>query len=90
MSQPALPPRLSRQEADEMREPVAWILAWVLGIGLAANGLMMLVGPARWYAAVPGVQLLVDLPTVFLPPALAVWIAWTPSGRSAGAKGATR
>jgi hypothetical protein len=116
------------------------LLAWVLGIGLAANGLIMLAAPAGWYAMVPGVadtgpfnvhfvrdigaaylvagatlpwfavnwaarpaalagaaflvlhalvhlwdaaagrehahQLLVDLPSVFLPPALAIWIAW--------------
>jgi len=30
-------------------------------------------------------QLLVDLPTVFLPPALAIWIAWSPKS-SARAK----
>ena len=116
------------------------IMAWILGIGLAANGLLMLAVPADWYATVPGVtdtgpfnphfirdigvayliagvalpwfamnrlalpaaqagaaflaihalvhlwdaaagrehlhQLLVDVPTVFLPPVLAVWIAW--------------
>ncbi len=116
------------------------LVAWVLGIGLAANGLIMLAAPAEWYAMVPGVagtgpfnahfvrdigvaylvagatllwsavnraarsaalagaaflalhalvhlwdaaagrehahQLLVDLPSVFLPPALAIWIAW--------------
>jgi len=116
------------------------LVAWVLGVGLAANGLIMLAAPADWYAMVPGVagtgpfnahfvgdigaaylvagatlpwfavnraarpaalagaaflalhalvhlwdaaagrehahQLLVDLPSVFLPPALAIWIAW--------------
>jgi hypothetical protein len=121
------------------------IVAWVLGIGLAANGLVMLAVPAAWYAAVPGVPetgpfnphfirdigvayfvagvtfpwlamrdaarpaaqagaaflalhaivhlwdaaagrehvhaLLVDVPAVFLPPALAIWIAWRPFGR---------
>jgi hypothetical protein len=30
-------------------------LAWILGIGLAANGLIMLAVPAAWYAWVPGV-----------------------------------
>jgi hypothetical protein len=118
------------------------LVAWVLGIGLAVNGLIMLAVPADWYAMVPGVagtgpfnahfvrdigaaylvagatlvwfaldraarpaalagaaflaihalihlwdaaagrehahQLLADLPTVFLPPALAIWIAWSP------------
>jgi hypothetical protein len=116
------------------------LVAWVLGIGLAVNGLIMLAAPADWYAMVPGVagtgpfnahfvrdigaaylvagatlpwfavdraarpaalagaaflslhalvhlwdaaagrehahQLLIDLPSVFLPPALAIWIAW--------------
>lgn len=115
-------------------------LALILGLGLAANGLLMLAAPAEWYATVPGVtdtgpfnahfvrdigvaylvagaalcwfaldlaarpaalagaaflalhalvhlwdaaagrehahQLLVDLPTVFLPPALALFLAW--------------
>jgi hypothetical protein len=123
------------------------LVAWVLGIGLAANGLVMLGLPADWYATVPGVigvgpfnahfirdigvaylvsgatlvwfavnpvarpaaqagaaflvlhalvhvwdaavgrehvhQLLIDLPTVFLPPALAIWIAWMPTARGA-------
>ena len=31
------------------------LVAWVLGIGLAANGLIMLAAPADWYAMVPGV-----------------------------------
>ena len=117
------------------------IVALVLGIALAANGLVMLGAPESWYAAVPGVtqtgpfnphfvrdigaayvvsgaalawftvdraaraaavaaaafltlhalvhlwdaaagrehahQLLVDLPTVFLPAVLTVWIAAT-------------
>jgi hypothetical protein len=118
------------------------LVAWILGLGLAANGSAMLVVPANWYAMVPGVvdtgpfnlhfvrdigiayvvagaalvwfakrpaarsaaqagasflvlhaavhlwdaatgrehahQLLVDAPTVFLPPVLALWIAWSP------------
>jgi hypothetical protein len=116
------------------------VLTWVLGIGLAINGIMMLAAPAAWYLAVPGVpetgpfnphfvrdigaafltagasllwfaahpaaraaaqagtaflalhavihvwdaaagrshahQLLADLPAVFLPPVLAIWIVW--------------
>ncbi len=128
------------------------IVAWVLGIGLAANGLAMQAAPAGWYDAVPGVaetgpfnphfvrdigaaylvaglaimwfaidrlarpaalaaaaflafhalvhlwdavagrehahQLLVDLPTVFLPPVLAAWIVWSPaSGGATSTKG---
>ena len=31
------------------------IVAWVLGVGLAANGLIMLGFPAEWYAQLPGV-----------------------------------
>jgi len=31
------------------------IVGWVLGLGLAANGLYMLASPANWYFAVPGV-----------------------------------
>ena len=31
------------------------ILATVLGVGLAANGMFMLAKPANWYFAVPGV-----------------------------------
>ncbi len=116
------------------------VVALILGIGLAANGLIMLADPSGWYAMVPGVietgpfnahfvrdvgvaylvagaalawvardpaarpaalaaaaflalhalvhlwdaaagrehvhQLVIDLPAVFLPPALAIWIAW--------------
>jgi uncharacterized protein YjeT (DUF2065 family) len=31
------------------------VLAWLLGVALAANGIFMLVAPAAWYAAVPTV-----------------------------------
>jgi uncharacterized protein YjeT (DUF2065 family) len=151
MSQRATPPRLSGQEAGDMRD----LVAWMLGLGLAVNGLVMLGFPADWYATVPGVidvgpfnahfirdigvaylvsgaalvwlaitpaarpaaqagaaflalhavvhvwdaaagrehvhQLLIDLPTVFLPPALAIWIAFVPAGRDATlAKGEAR
>ncbi|MGO9699914.1 MAG: hypothetical protein ACLPX7_11705 [Xanthobacteraceae bacterium] len=121
------------------------ILAWILGVGLAANGLIMLAIPADWYTTVPGVsetgpfnphfirdtgvaylvagtslpwfainpmvrpaavagaaflalhaiihlwdatagreqlhQLLTDIPTVFLPPVLAIWIVWPRASR---------
>jgi hypothetical protein len=127
-----------RQEAGKMRVTAAWIV----GLGLLANGLTMLANPDAWYGLLPGVvqtgpfnphfvrdigaaylvtgatflwfafdrdarpaaqagaaflalhalihlwdavagrehvhQLLVDLPAVFLPPALAIWIAWPP------------
>lgn len=116
------------------------ILAWILGLSLAANGVIMLAVPAAWYTAVPGVpatgpfnphfvrdigvaylvagmtltsfardhaaraaalagaaflalhalvhlwdaatgreaaqQLLFDVPLIFVPPVLAIWIAW--------------
>jgi len=126
-----------------MTSSIAWLLGWLLGLGLVANGLVMLTVPAIWYARVPGVvdtgpfnahfvrdigaaylvcglalvwfamrpavrpaaqisaaflavhalihlwdtaagraaveQLLVDVPTVLLPPVLAIWITWSPS-----------
>ena len=126
------------------------VLARILGIGLALNGLTMLAVPAAWYATVPGVpetepfnphfvrdigvaylvagavlqwcaarpqarpaaqagaafltlhalihlwdaaagrehahQLLIDLPTVFLPPVLAIWIVWPQSSLQQGEK----
>jgi hypothetical protein len=126
-----------------MTSSIAWLLGWLLGLALVANGLIMLTLPAIWYAHVPGVvdtgpfnahfvreigaaylicglalmwfamrpvvrpaaqigaaflavhalihlwdtaagcaaveQLLVDVPTVLLPPALAIWITWSPS-----------
>ena len=126
-----------------MTSPIAWLLGWLMGLGLVANGLTMLAVPGLWYAHVPGVvdtgpfnahfvrdigaadlvyglalawftmrpavrpaaqigaaflavhalihlwdtaagraaveQLLVDVPTVLLPPALAIWITWSPS-----------
>jgi hypothetical protein len=116
------------------------ILAWILGLSLAANGAIMLAVPAAWYGAVPGVpatgpfnahfvrdigvaylvagmaltsfardrtarpaalagaaflglhalvhlwdaaagrepaqQLLFDVPLIFVPPVLAIWIPW--------------
>jgi hypothetical protein len=127
-----------RQEAKTMRV----IAAWIVGLGLIANGLTMLAVPDVWYASMPGVpqtgpfnphfvrdigaayvvagaalvwfaidhagqpaaqagaafltvralvhlwdaaaghehvhQLLVDVPTVFLPPLLAIWISRSP------------
>jgi uncharacterized protein YjeT (DUF2065 family) len=40
-----------RQEAKMMRV----IVAWIVGLGLAANGLTMLAFPDAWYDLVPGV-----------------------------------
>src|SRR5262249_41518098 len=52
MSHMASPSRLCRQ-----RQETAMRIALAIGLGLllAANGLFMLVDPARWYAMVPGV-----------------------------------
>jgi hypothetical protein len=136
MSQTIRLARLIGAEEMTMRN----VLAWVLGIGLAVNGIMMLAASDAWYSAVPGVaetgpfnphfvrdigaaylaagasllwfaahtaaraavqvsaafltlhalihvwdmaagrehahQLLTDLPAIFLPAALAIWIAW--------------
>jgi hypothetical protein len=47
MSQTSLLPRLEKQEMIDMRGFVAWIL----GLGLAANGLAMLVVPMGRYCA---------------------------------------
>jgi hypothetical protein len=135
MSQTIRLPRRIGAEEVTMRT----MLTWILGIGLAINGIMMVAAPAAWYMAVPGVpetgpfnphfvrdigaaylvtgaallwlaaqkaaraaaqagaafltlhalihlsdaaagrehvhQLLIDLPAVFLPAALAIWIA---------------
>jgi hypothetical protein len=139
-----------------MPNSIAWLLGWLLGLGLVGNGLIMLAVPAPWYALVPGVvdtgpfnahfvrdigaaylvcgaalvwfamrpaarpaaqigaaflavhalthlfdaatgreaaeQLLVNVPAVFLPPALAIWIAWSPfvSGAIAITRSKTR
>jgi hypothetical protein len=136
MSQTGRLSRLVGEEEMKMRGS----LAWVIGIGLAPNGVMMVAVPFAWYMAMPGVtetgpfnphfvrdigaaylvagvalawfavyprarpaaqagtafltlhalvhlwdaaagrehvhQLLIDLPTVLLPPVLAIWIAW--------------
>ena len=120
-------------------------VAWILGLGLAANGLAMLAVPGAWYAAIPGVPdtgpfnphfvrdigaayliagtafvalalsakarpaasaaagflvlhalvhlfdlaagrehahaLFAELPTIYLPALLALWLAWWPSAR---------
>ena len=32
------------------------VLTWVLGIGLGANGLLMVAVPAIWYTTIPGVM----------------------------------
>ena len=121
------------------------LVMWILGLGLAANGLVMLAVPGEWYAWLPGVAetgpfnphfvrdigaaylvagtafvalalsakawpaaltatafltlhafvhlwdaaagrehahaLLVDLPAIFVPALLAIWLAWPPLAR---------
>ena len=56
------------------------IVAWILGVALTVNGLAMLLAPAVWYAAVPGVSetgalnhhFIRDLGTVYIVAGLAM------------------
>jgi uncharacterized protein YjeT (DUF2065 family) len=56
------------------------IVAWILGVALTVNGLVMLLAPAVWYAAVPGVSetgalnhhFIRDLGTVYIVAGLAM------------------
>jgi len=51
MSQTICLPRLIGAEVMTMRN----VVTWVLGLGLAINGVMMLTAPDAWYIAIPGV-----------------------------------
>jgi hypothetical protein len=73
------------------------VLAWVLGIGLAVNGIMMLAFPAAWYLAVPGVtetgpfnsHFVRDVGAAYLAAgASLVWYAAQPAARAAAQAGA--
>lgn len=65
-----------------MSRTVSLALATALGLGLAANGLFMLISPANWYFAVPGVtttgpfnqHFLGDIGLIFLLVAVAMLI----------------
>ncbi len=67
-------------------------IAWILGIGLAVNGIAMLGGPEAWYQAVPGVpdtgpfnpHFVRDIGCAYLAAGGAlVWAAWRPAARAA-------
>ena len=73
------------------------IVAWVLGIGLVANGLVMLAVPDAWYAAVPGVtatgpfnaHFVRDIGAAYLVCGAALpWFAISPAARPAAVIGA--
>ncbi len=73
------------------------IVAWILGIGLAVNGLLMPAAPAAWYAAVPGVidtgpfnaHFVRDISAAyFVAGAALTWFAMKPAARSAAQAGA--
>ena len=66
------------------------LVAWMLGLGLAANGLVMLGFPVDWYATVPGVidvgpfnpHFIRDIGVAYLVSGAAlVWLAVTPAAR---------
>jgi hypothetical protein len=73
------------------------VVAAILGISLAANGLIMLMVPAEWYAAVPGVtesgplnaHFVRDIGTAYLVCGGAFgWFALRPAARPAALAGA--
>ena len=72
-------------------------VAWILGIALAANGLVMLGAPAAWYAAVPGVDatgpfnahFIRDIGVAYVLCGAALpWFAISPAARPAAVIGA--
>jgi uncharacterized protein YjeT (DUF2065 family) len=73
------------------------IVAWILGVALTVNGLAMLLAPAVWYAAVPGVSetgalnhhFIRDVGAVYLVAGLAMpWFALDAAARPAAQAGA--
>jgi uncharacterized protein YjeT (DUF2065 family) len=73
------------------------VLTWVLGIGLAINGVVMLAAPAAWYPAVPGVaetgpfnpHFVRDIGAAYLTAgASLLWFAVHPATRAAAQAGA--
>jgi len=73
------------------------IVAWILEVALMVNGLAMLLAPAVWYAAVPGVSetgalnhhFICDLGAVYLVAGVAMpWFALDTAARPAAQAGA--
>ena len=73
------------------------VLTWVLGFGLALNGIMMLAAPAPWYMAVPGVpetgpfnpHFVRDIGAAYLAAGGSLlWFAARPAARAAAQAGA--
>lgn len=74
------------------------IAAWVVGVGLAANGLIMLAIPSDWYVAVPGVpgtgpfnaHFVRDIGCAYVVAGVALgWGAASPAARPAAVAAAT-
>jgi len=74
------------------------LIAWLLGLSLAANGLTMLAVPAIWYASVPGVvhtgpfnaHFVRDIGATYVVCGTALlWFAMRPAARPAAQIGAT-
>src|SRR5215469_6860321 len=93
MSQTVRLPRLIGTEEATMRA----VLTWVLGFGLAFNGIMMLTTPAPWYLAIPGVpetgpfnaHFVRDIGAAYLAAGGALlWFAAQPVARAAAQTGA--
>lgn len=73
------------------------VVAWILGIGLAVNGLAMLAGPHAWYISVPGVpatgpfnpHFVRDIGAAYvIAGASLLWFACDPAARPAAMAGA--
>lgn len=73
------------------------VIAAMLGLGLAANGLVMLGAPAHWYATVPGVvdtgsfnaHFIRDIGAAYFVAGVALaWSALAPEKRAAAQAGA--
>ncbi|HEY2178988.1 MAG TPA: hypothetical protein VGH15_10430 [Caulobacteraceae bacterium] len=77
--------------------PAQRILALVVGLAMAANGMAMLFAGVAWYRAVPGVvetgpfngHFVEDIGAAYLAAGAALaWLGWRPSPTARGAAGA--